>query len=54
MKVIQWRKSPIIQKTRDWLVMLDLTLATFTHTNIETVTVNPANFGGALTSLGAD
>ena len=59
MKVIEWRKSQIIQKTKDLLVMTDtvgatLTLTVFTHTNIETVIVNPANFRGAPISLGAD
>ena len=58
MKVIEWRKSQIIQKTRD-LVMIDpvgaiLTFTTFTHTNIETVIVNPANFRGARILPGAD
>ena len=56
MKVIEWRKSQIIQKTKDLLVMRDTVGATltFSHTNIETVVVNPANFRPALTLLGAD
>ena len=56
MKVIEWRKSQIIQKTKDLLVMTDTVGATltFSHTNIETVIVNPANFRGAPISLGAD
>ena len=57
MKVIEWRKSQIIQSPRDQLVDpvgATLTLTVFTHTNIETVIVNPANFREAPISLGAD